>query len=55
MTGKGADISGKGGAVMSISLKLNALEKVTEVCCIMTVSITGRIAQFGARMIEGSK
>ena len=52
MTGKGSDISGKGGAAMSMWLKLNALETGTEVCCRMTVSITGRIAQFGARMIE---
>ena len=52
MTGKGSDISGKGGATMSMWLKLNALETGTEVCCRMTVSITGRIAQFGARMIE---
>ena len=51
MTGKGSDISGKGGAAMSMWLKLNALETGTEVCCRMTVSITGRIAQFGARMI----
>ena len=52
MTGKGSDISGKGGATMSMWLKLNALETGTEVCCRMTVSITGRIAQFGGRMIE---
>ena len=52
MTGKGSDISGKGGASMSMWLKLNALETRTKVCCRMTVSITGRIAQFGARMIE---
>ena len=52
MTGKGSDISGKGGAEMSMWLKLNALETGIEVCCSMTVSITGRIAQFGARMIE---
>ena len=52
MTGKGSDISGKGGAAMSMWLKLNALESGTEVCCRMTVSITGKIAQFGARMIE---
>ena len=37
---------------MSMWLKLNTLETGTEVCCRMTVSITGRIAQFGARMIE---
>ena len=52
MTGRGSDISGKRGAAMSMWLKLNALETGTEVCCRMTVSITGRIAQFGARMIE---
>ena len=52
MTGKGSDISGKGGASMSMWLKLNALEKRTKVCCRMTLSITGRIAQFGARMID---
>ena len=37
---------------MSMWLKLNALETGTEVCCRMIVSITGRIAQFGARMID---
>ena len=52
MTGKDSDISGKGGAAMSMRLKLNALETGTEVCCRMNVSITGRIAQFGARMVE---
>jgi carbon monoxide dehydrogenase subunit G len=52
MEGKGADISGKGGATMIMSLSLKALEERTEVTCIMSVSITGRIAQFGARMIE---
>ena len=45
MTGKGTDISGKGGAAMSMRLKLNALETGTEVCC-------RRITQFGARIIE---
>jgi len=52
MTGKGSDISGKGGAAMSMWLKLNTLEIGTEACYRMTVSITGRIAQFGGRMIE---
>ena len=52
MEGTGADISGKGGATMNMSLSLKALETGTEVTCIMSVSITGRIAQFGARMIE---
>ena len=52
MRGKGSDISGKGGASMSMWLKLNVLETGTEVCCRMTVSITGLIAEFRARMIE---
>ena len=52
MTGKGSDISGKGGASMVMQIKLKAIDSGTEVCCRMTVSITGRIAQFGARMIE---
>ena len=52
MEGKGADISGKGGAMMNMELSLNTHETSTEVSCIMTVSITGRIAQFGSLMIE---
>ena len=52
MEGKGADISGKGGATMNMELSLNTHETSTNVSCIMTVSITGRIAQFGSRMIE---
>ena len=45
MEGKGDDISGKGGATMIMSLSLKALEEQerTEVKCIMSVSITGRI------------
>ena len=52
MEGKGADISEKGGVMMNLEVSLNAHETFTEVSCIMTVSITGRIAQFGSRMIE---
>ena len=52
MMGKGADINGKGGAAMSMGLTLNELETCTEAYCKMTVSITGRIAQFGSRMFE---
>ena len=37
---------------MNMELSLNAHEKFTEISCIMTVSITGRIAQFGSHMIE---
>jgi len=52
MMGKGADINGKGGAAMNMWLTLNELETCTEAYCKMTVSITGRIAQFGSRMFE---
>jgi len=52
MTGKGSNIIGKGGAAINLWLKLNALETGTDVCCRMTVSISGRIAQFGKLMIE---
>ena len=52
MMGKGADINGKGGATMNMGLTLNELETCTEAYCKMTVSITGRIAQFGSRMFE---
>ena len=37
---------------MNMELSLNAHETFTEITCIMTVSITGRIAHFGSRMIE---
>ena len=52
MVGKGADINGKGRATMNMGLTLNELETCTEAYCKMTVSITGRIAQFGSRMFE---
>ena len=52
MEGKGTDINGKGGATMNMDLSLNPYETFTEVSCIMTLSITGQIAQFGSRMIE---
>ena len=32
ITGKGSEISGKGGTAMIMWLKLNAIETVTEVC-----------------------
>ena len=37
---------------MNMGLTLNELETCTEAYCKMTVSITGRIAQFGSRMFE---
>ena len=45
-------MEGKGGATMNMDLSLNPYETFTEVSCIMTLSITGQIAQFGSRMIE---
>ena len=37
---------------MNMGLTLNEHETCTEANCKMTVSITGRIAQFGSRMFE---
>ena len=50
--GKGADISGKGRATMNMELSLNEHETYTKISCNLTVSVSGRIAQFGSRMIE---
>ena len=52
MEGKGLDTSGKGGANMTMNIKLYTLEEGgTEMQSSMSLSITGRLAQFGARMI----
>ena len=52
MEGKGLDASGKGGANMTMNIKLSTLEEGgTEMQSSMSLSITGRLAQFGARMI----
>tara|TARA_B100000579_G_C22619345_1_gene751178 strand:- start:134 stop:721 length:588 start_codon:yes stop_codon:yes gene_type:complete len=52
MEGKGLDTSGKGGANMTMKIKLSSLEDGgTEMQSSMSLSITGRLAQFGARMI----
>ena len=51
--GKGDDQQGKGGASMVMSLKLEERENGTEVESNMTLSISGKIAQFGTRLIEG--
>ena len=52
MEGKGLDTSGKGGANMTMNIKLFTLEDGgTEMQSSMSLSITGRLAQFGARMI----
>ena len=52
MEGKGLDTLGKGGANMTMNIKLSTLEDGgTEMHSSMSLSITGRLAQFGARMI----
>jgi carbon monoxide dehydrogenase subunit G len=52
MEGKGLDTSGKGGANMTMNIKLSTLDEGgTEMQSSMSLSITGRLAQFGARMI----
>jgi len=52
MEGKGLDTSGKGGANMTMNIKLSTLEEGgTEMQSSMSLSITGISAQFGARMI----
>ena len=52
MEGKGLDTSGKGGANMTMNIKLSTLEEGgTEMQSSMSLSLTGRLAQFGARMI----
>ena len=37
---------------MNMEVSLNTQETFTDFSCILIVSITGRIAQFGSRMIE---
>ena len=51
--GRGSDKQGRGGATMEMAMDLQESEQgQTRVDCSMRVSITGRIAQFGARMIH---
>ena len=52
MEGKGLDTSGKGGANLTMNIKLTPLDGGgTEMQSSMALSITGKLAQFGARMI----
>ncbi len=53
LKGSGKDQNGKGGASMTMFLKLIELDIGTEVQSNMTLSINGRIAQFGSKIIEG--
>ncbi len=53
LVGKGRDIKGKGSASMRMTGQLRALaEGETEVTGTSQVNISGRLAQFGGRMIE---
>ena len=52
LKGQGADKQGKGNASMEMAIDLEAKDNGTQVHCSMRISITGRIAQFGARMIS---
>ena len=52
LEGKGLDTSGKGGANMTMNIKLAPIDNGgTEMKSSMSLSITGRLAQFGGRMI----
>jgi carbon monoxide dehydrogenase subunit G len=49
--GTGADTGGKGSANMTMTVKLSTKGDGTEVSSSMKLSITGKLAQFGSRMI----
>ena len=52
LEGNGLDTSGKGGANMTMNIKLAPIDDGgTELKSSMSLSITGRLSQFGARMI----
>ncbi len=52
IVGKGLDSKGKGSASMKMTAQLRKLDDgVTEVSSSMEVSVTGRLAQFGSRMM----
>jgi len=52
MLGKGTDAKGKGSADMLMTAKLGEKEGGTEAVCTMEVTIIGRLAQFGSRLID---
>ncbi len=51
LSGAGTDTGGKGSATMTMSFVLSELEGGTLIKSSMKLSITGKLAQFGARMI----
>jgi len=52
LKGKGLDAKGKGSADMKMNGLLSAIPKGTAVDFTMTLSIVGKLAQFGARLID---
>ncbi len=52
LKGKGLDSKGKGSADMLMNSTLNAIDGGTEVDCSMQITIVGKLAQFGARLIN---
>ncbi len=52
LKGQGTDKNGKGSAAMEMEMNLSDAGSGTQVECTMSISISGRIAQFGARMIN---
>ena len=52
LTGKGLDSKGKGSADMHMTGQLSEVEGGTRVDCSMDIAITGKLAQFGARLIN---
>ena len=51
LKGAGADTGGKGSANMTMTVRLSPKGDGTEVSSSMKLSITGKLAQFGSRMI----
>jgi carbon monoxide dehydrogenase subunit G len=52
LSGSGQDPRGGGGATMTMTGKLNTVAEGTEVAGTIESTITGRLAQFGSRMME---
>lgn len=52
LKGKGLDSKGKGSADMLMNSTLLAIDGGTEVDCSMQITIVGKLAQFGARLIN---
>ena len=51
LQGAGKDTGGKGSASMTMSVNLKEVDGATEVTSSIKLSITGKLAQFGSRMI----